>query len=139
MPHLIVEYSSNLDDQIDLESLMTKLRDRAVASGVFPLGGIRVRGERRDHYLVADGERDNAFVHLTARVGHGRDAATRQAASQALFEVLLRHMQGVFDERGLGLSFEMVEIDPVTSLKQNNLHRQLRRGNQGADAGSRSA
>ena len=125
MPHLIVEYSSNLEDQIDLESLMTKLRDCAVASGVFPMGGVRVRGERRAHYLVADGQRDNAFVHLTARVGHGREAATRRAVSEALFEVLRSHMQSVFDQRGLGLSFEMVEIDPVTSQKQNNLHQRI--------------
>lgn len=126
MPHLIVEYSSNLEAQMDLDGLMTKLRDRAVASGVFPLGGIRVRGERRDRYVVADGAPENGFVHLTARIGHGRDAETRRAAAQALFEVLASHMQPIFDERGLGLSFEMVEVDPVTSLKKNNLHERLR-------------
>ena len=127
MPHLIVEYSSNLEAQMDLDGLMTKLRDRAVASGVFPLGGIRVRGERRDRYLVADGAPGNGFVHLTARIGHGRDAKTRRAAAEALFEVLSGHMQAIFAERGLGLSFEMVEVDPVTSLKKNNLHERLRR------------
>ena len=111
---------------MDLDGLMTKLRDRAVASGVFPLGGIRVRGERRDRYVVADGAPGNGFVHLTARIGHGRDAETRRAAAQALFEVLSSHMQPIFDERGLGLSFEMVEVDPVTSLKKNNLHERLR-------------
>ncbi len=128
MPHLIVEYSSNLEAQMDLDGLMTKLRDRAVATGVFPLGGIRVRGERRDRYLVADGAPGNGFVHLTARIGHGRDAETRRAAAAALFEVLSNHMQPIFDERGLGLSFEMVEVDPLTSLKKNNLHDRLQVG-----------
>ena len=131
MPHLIVEYSSNLEDEIDLDSLMGKLRDHAVETGVFALGGIRVRGERRDRYLVADGASGNGFVHLTARIGHGRDAATRRAASEALFEVLCSHMQTEFDRRGLGLSFEMVEVDPVSSLKKNNLHQRL--GNAGAN------
>lgn len=126
MPHLIVEYSSNLEAQMDLDGLMTKLRDRAVACGVFPLGGIRVRGVRRDRYLVADGAPENGFVHLTARIGHGRDVETRRAAAEALFEVLTSHMQPIFDERGLGLSFELVEVDPVTSLKKNNLHERLR-------------
>lgn len=138
MPHLIVEYSANLEDQIDLDSLMVKLRDRAVASGVFPLGGIRIRGERRDRYLVADGQPNNAFVHLTARVGQGRDEATRAAAAEALFDVLRGHMRQVFDQRGLGLSFEMVEIDPVTSFKQNNLHQRLGGGKQGSETASRS-
>ena len=90
MPHLIVEYSSNPEEQMDLDGLMTKLRDRPVASGVFPLGGIRVRGERRDRYLVADGASGNGFVHLTARIGHGRNEATRRAAAEALFELSLK-------------------------------------------------
>ena len=122
MPHLIIEYSANLEDAMDLEGLMTKLRDRAVASGIFPLGGIRVRGERRDRYLVADGAPDNGFVHVTARIGHGRDRVTRRVAAETLFAALCDHMREVFAQRGLGLSFEMVEIDPETSLKQNNLH-----------------
>ena len=138
MPHLIVEYSSNLEAQMDLDGLMTKLRDGAVASGVFALGGIRVRAQRRDRYLVADGQPGHGFVHVTARVGHGRDAVTRRAAAEALFEVLSSHMQPIFDRQGLGLSFEMVEIDPVTSLKKNNLHERLR-GADDSPGGKRSA
>ena len=134
MPHLIVEYSSNLDAQMDLDGLMTKLRDRAVSSGVFPLGGIRVRGVRRDRYLVADGAPENGFVHLTARIGYGRDAETRRAAAETLFDVLTNHMQPIFDERGLGLSFELVEVDPVTSLKKNNLHERLLAAGDAAEA-----
>ncbi len=125
MPHLIVEYSANLEEAMDLDRLMAKLRDGAAASGMFPLGGIRVRGERRDRYLVADGQPDNGFVHLTARIGHGRDADTRRRAAEALFEVLCSHLQPMFDSRGLGVSLEVVEIDPVTSMKRNNLHERL--------------
>ncbi|MCY4564241.1 MAG: hypothetical protein OXE40_07145, partial [Gammaproteobacteria bacterium] len=57
---------------------------------------------------------------------------TRRAAAEALFEVLATHMQTIFDERGLGLSFEMVELNPVTSLKKNNLHERL--GGAGSEA-----
>jgi len=126
MPHLIVEYSANLQQEMELDALMVKLRDQAVASGVFPLGGIRVRGERRDQYIVADGAPDNGFVHITARIGHGRDQATRRGVAETLFGVLCDHMKSLFDARGLSLSFEMVEIDPVASLKKNNLHQRLR-------------
>ncbi len=133
MPHLIVEYSANLEAAMDLEGLMVKLRNQAVASGIFPLGGIRVRAERRDRYLVADGAPDNGFVHLMARIGQGRDGATRRAAAETLFAVLCGHMQTLFAERGLGLSFEMVEIDPQTSLKKNNLHERLGARPQGSD------
>ncbi len=126
MPHLIVEYSANIEQALDLPVLMRALKEGAVATGVFPLGGIRVRGARRDHYDIADGDVDNAFVHLQARIGAGRDEATRSAAADALFAVLCDHLEGLYASRGLGISLEFVEIDPVTSRKRNNLHERLK-------------
>lgn len=127
MPHLIIEYSANLEDDLDLDGLMRKLRDVAAAGGVFPLPGIRVRAARRDRYLVADGDPAHGFVHVTARIGAGRAEATRRAQAQLLFDALREHLASVHERRGLAISFEMVEIDPVGGLKQNNLHERLRR------------
>ncbi|MCZ6658096.1 MAG: 5-carboxymethyl-2-hydroxymuconate Delta-isomerase [Gammaproteobacteria bacterium] len=128
MPHLIIEYSDNIESAMDLDGLMLKLRDCAVASGVFPLGGIRIRGERRDRYLVADGDPDNAYIHLMARIGHGRDLETRRAVAKDLFTTLCDHVEAMFEHRGLGLSFELVEIEPETSFKKNNLHERIKGG-----------
>ena len=127
MPHLIVEYSQNIEAELDLDGLMAKLRDRALASGIFPLGGIRIRGACRGRCLIADGDPDNGFVHLTARIGHGRSEAVRKSVAEQLFAVLCEHARPLFEQRGLGLSFEMVEINPATSLKKNNLHQRLGR------------
>lgn len=127
MPHLIIEYSANLEAEIDLDGLMRKLRDAAAGGGVFPLPGIRVRAARRDLYLIADGDPSHGFVHVTARIGAGRDEATRRVQAQLLFDALCLHLAPVHERRGLGISFEMVEIDPVGSLKKNNLHERLRR------------
>ena len=123
-----IEYSANLEDELDLDGLMLKLRDCAVASGVLPLGGIRVRGARRDRFLVSDGDPQNGFVHVTARIGHGRPAAVRQKVAASLFDVLSEHVGPIFDRRGLGISFEIQEIEPATSLKKNNLHARLSEG-----------
>ena len=122
MPHLIVEYSANIEEDLQLPELLTRLRDCAVATGVFPLGGIRLRGARRDHYLIADGDPTNAFVHLTARIGQGRTLEVRESVVQALFDVLCSHLDELYAERGLGISIEIQEIEAATSLKKNNLH-----------------
>jgi len=125
VPHLIIEYSANLEDDLDLDGLMVKLRDCAVASGVFPLGGIRIRGARRDRYLITDGDPENGFVHLIARIGHGRPLDVRKEVAGALFEVLSEHLDPIYQKRGLGISFEIQEIEPATSIKKNNLHERL--------------
>ena len=128
MPHLIVEYSANIEPELELPLLLRKLKDAAVATGVFPLGGIRVRGACRQHFDIADGDPSNAFVHLQARIGAGRDEATRSAAADALFDVLTDHLASLFASRGLGISLEFVELDPVSSRKQNNLHDKVKGG-----------
>ena len=88
MPHLIVEYSANIEQALNLPVLMRGLKERAVETGVFPLGGIRVRAARRDAFDIADGDADNAFVHLQARIGAGRDEATRNAAADEMIRAL---------------------------------------------------
>ena len=64
MPHLIVEYSDNIETRLDLDGLLDRLHEEAVASGMFPLGGIRIRAYRAERYRVADCDPANAFVHV---------------------------------------------------------------------------
>lgn len=125
MPHLIIEYSANLDRTLDIELLMKRLADKAVETGVFPLGGIRVRAHRTEEFVVADGKAENAFVHVWARVGAGRDIETRKAAGQALFDVLSKHLARIFDERPLSIGLEMQELHAELNFRKNNIHAKL--------------
>lgn len=122
MPHLIVEYSANLDSDLSLREVVDALHEAALETGVFPIGGVRVRASRRDIYKVADGHPDNAFIHVVARIGVGRTPEVRAKAAETIFERLKAVTADVYARRPLGLSFEIVEIDPVGSLKHNNLH-----------------
>lgn len=127
MPHLIIEYSANLEPEIQITQLVEALHATAIATGVFPVGGARTRAVRRDVYRVADGDTDNAFVHLTMRVGHGRSIETRQEAAQAIFDALTAYLKPIQDCTPLAISAEMQEIDPLFSFKKNNLHERLAR------------
>lgn len=125
MPHVVVEYSANLEAEVSIRRLVDALHEAALATGVFPIGGLRTRAERRDVYAVADGDPDNAFVAVVARIGAGRDAATRKGVAHALMTVLERETAAAFASRGLGLTVEVAEIDGTASLKTNNLHERM--------------
>ncbi|HVY82866.1 MAG TPA: 5-carboxymethyl-2-hydroxymuconate Delta-isomerase [Steroidobacteraceae bacterium] len=127
MPHAIIEYSANLEAQIDFPRFLTALRDAALATGVFPIGGVRVRAYRADHYVIADGHPDNAFVHIMLRVGHGRDLATRKRACEAIFAAVCAQLAELYARIPLGISLEMQEVDEVLTFKQNNLHEYVKR------------
>ena len=125
MPHVVVEYSANLRARIDLPALLRRLHETALATGVFPLGGTRTRAVERTDYVVSDGHPDNAFVHVTLRIGHGRDLETRRRAGQRIFDALCAELAPVFDASPLAISFEVQEIDPDLNFKHNNLHRHV--------------
>lgn len=122
MPHIVVEFSANIRDRIDLPRLIETLHATAIATGVFPPGGTRTRAAERTHYRIADGHPDNGFVHVAMTIGAGRDAATKQRAARAVFDALVAHLSPLYDNSPLGLSLELRESDPALSFKRNNLH-----------------
>ena len=62
MPHFHIDYSANLEERLDISGLLTVLRDAAMETGIFPLAGIRIRATACDHWIIADGNPDHAFI-----------------------------------------------------------------------------
>lgn len=125
MPHITVEYSANLEPRVDMARLLRAAHGAALATGVFKLGAVRTRAERRDLYVVADGALGNAFVSVQVRIGVGRYAATRKALGGAIFEAVSRELDGVYADTPLGLTLEVLEIDETAAFRRNNLHERM--------------
>lgn len=129
MPHFTIEYSGNLDGVVDFPALVEAVRQAAVATGVFPLAGIRVRTHRADHWAIADGDPAHGFIAMTLAVGEGRDAQTRKAAGEAVFAAMSAALDPAFARVNIALSFEMREIPGAFSWKRNPIHDLLAKGN----------
>jgi len=127
VPHIVVEYSANIEDAFDLDALLDRLHSTAVATGMFPLGGIRIRAYRASRYRVADCASENAFVHVTATVGSGRALELRETASESLFAAICEELEPLAATSPLAISFNMREFDPVLNYKKNNLHEYVRK------------
>ena len=126
MPHVIVEYSANLEEDVSARDLVDRIHATVVASGVFPIGGVRTRAERRDVYAIADCDPSNAFCAVLIRIGRGRDEETRKRVSQAVLATLAEATAEAFAKRGLSLSVEIQEIDEAGASRKNNLHERLK-------------
>lgn len=73
MPHIVVEYTANIRDDARIPALLRTINATLIAQGgVFPTGGIRSRAIELQDYCVADGTEDDAFVHVTLKIGSGR-------------------------------------------------------------------
>jgi 5-carboxymethyl-2-hydroxymuconate isomerase len=126
MPHFTIEYSANLDSRIDIGAVVEIVRKAAVETGIFPLGGIRVRAVRCEHYAIADGSGNPGFLDMVLRLGEGRDLATRKKAGEHIFKALSAHLDPVFADSKFALSFDMQINDKETSWKRNNIHEALK-------------
>jgi 5-carboxymethyl-2-hydroxymuconate isomerase len=127
LPHLIVEYSANVEELIALDSLLDKLHACALETGVFPLGGLRVRAHRTDAYRIADKAPDNGFVHVTALIGHGRPLDVQQRAGEQLMAALTAHLDELYKTSPLAISLTVQEFHPVLNFKKNNLHEYVKK------------
>jgi 5-carboxymethyl-2-hydroxymuconate isomerase len=126
MPHFTIEYSANLDGRVDIGAVVELVRKAAVETGIFPLGGIRVRAVRCEHYAIADGSKNLGFLDLVLRLGEGRDLATRKTAGEHIFKALSTYLDPVFANSKFALSFDMQINDKETSWKRNNIHEALK-------------
>jgi 5-carboxymethyl-2-hydroxymuconate isomerase len=126
MPHFTLEYSANLDGRLDMGKIVEIVRKAAMETGIFPLGGIRVRSIRCEHYAIADGRPEFGFLDMVLRLGEGRDLATRKKAGEQIFKALSAHLDPVFATSRIALSFDMQINDKETSWKRNNIHDALK-------------
>ena len=126
MPHFTIEYSANIDKRVDMAAVVELVRTAAVETGIFPVGGIRVRAIKCEHYAIADGNPQLGFLSMVLRLGEGRDLPARQKAGEHIFKALSTHLDPVFASSKFALSFDMQINDKETSWKRNNIHEALK-------------
>jgi 5-carboxymethyl-2-hydroxymuconate isomerase len=121
MPHIIVEYSGNLDGRLNVQTLVDDLHQAAITSGLFEIPAIRTRAVRRDVFRVADGDARNGFVHITARIRQGRTTDQRKSLGQSLLAAANRRLEPIFAAQPLALTVEVHEIDPEMTFRRNTI------------------
>jgi len=114
MPHIIVEYSANLEPALDPQALVDALHAAAIGTGVAEPAAVRTRAERREVYRVGDGNSANGFVHVVARLRIGRPEEQRKALGEALFAVVERQLEAAYKTHPMGVTVEIHEIDHMT-------------------------
>lgn len=117
MPHFILEHSSNIVEDIEPEEFFHRLHSLLTKLGPFELSAIRSRIISHDKFLIADGQREAAFVHLTLQILDGRPLEIRKVVSKRLLEFLEEHFQESCLELGCKLSVEVREMDRETYSK----------------------
>jgi 5-carboxymethyl-2-hydroxymuconate isomerase len=121
MPHIIAEYSVNLEDCLDAQALVNDLHQAAIDAEVAELVGIRTRAVARTYFRVGDGNPANGFMHIVARLRRGRPEETRKALGQALLAAADKRLATVYPHHPVALTVEVHAIDPDMTFRRNTL------------------
>jgi 5-carboxymethyl-2-hydroxymuconate isomerase len=125
MPHLTLEYTDNLD--FDVQPLLERLHSELVATGAINLKGLKSRALRHSEYRIADGNPQYAFVHVNLLIREGRPLEIQKDTSQRVLAVLKETFGERFEGGYLSLSVDIQEMRPGIALTFHNIP-DLRKG-----------
>jgi 5-carboxymethyl-2-hydroxymuconate isomerase len=119
MPHLTLEYTDNID--VDVQPLLARLHEEVVATGAINLKGIKSRALQHTQYRIADGDPDYAFVHVGLLIREGRPVEVQQDATRRVMKVLKETFGHLFETRKLSLTVDLKEMREGIALTEHNI------------------
>jgi 5-carboxymethyl-2-hydroxymuconate isomerase len=119
MPHLILEYTDNLD--FEVQPLLARLHEELVATGAVNLKGIKSRAVRLTDYRIADGDPGYAFVHVNLLIREGRPLEVQQEAARRVMNVLKETFGQRFESGYLSLSVDIKEMGEGIAQTLHNI------------------
>jgi len=132
MPHLVILYTSNLEDKVKFGPMCRELADTMLAQRdeagkpVFPMGGTRVFAYPAPHFAVADGHpphgKEMGFIYLNLRMASGRSNEVLKAVGDALIQTLHRHVDASIASDLLGVTLQIDELASSYDGRISSLH-----------------
>ena len=120
MPHVILECSRNIIEEIDLHPVFVRIHEALVGLGTFALEDIKSRAITHDRHAVGDGRPQSAFVHVQLSILEGRPKEIREAAGAAILAILRETYRRSWEELQLSLSVEVREMARDTYFKDRS-------------------
>jgi 5-carboxymethyl-2-hydroxymuconate isomerase len=109
MPHLRLEYTSNIPRRVDSRELFSRLHRILVEVAEVEIGNCKSRAIELGDFVMADDAGDEGFVHLDLRILSGKTPATKTELGRRLLEELRQAYAS--GELAMQLSIEIRDID----------------------------
>ncbi len=113
MPHLVLEYSSNIIDKNQINTFFKNAHEILVKDLPTKLESCKSRAYESDKYYVGNGSHDNAFIHLSLKILPGRSKAIKDLVAKSLFDLITNTFSQTIKELYLHIS---VEVDDLSNV-----------------------
>mgnify|MGYP000170236963 CR=1 FL=1 len=110
MPHCIIEYSQEIEAEIEPSTLISSVYYGAQESGLFSDNDIKVRALAFNHFATGNLRQD--FVHVTVKILSGRNLEQRKKLTQ----FIVAKLNDLFS-KSISLTVEITEIEKESYAK----------------------
>tara|TARA_R110000764_G_scaffold87984_1_gene168941 strand:- start:650 stop:1012 length:363 start_codon:yes stop_codon:yes gene_type:complete len=111
MPHCILEYSQNLEQEVPPVDILEAIKGACVASAIFSVEDIKLRSVPYKSFIT--GGQEDAFIHVTLRMLSGRTCEQKKRLSHLVLESLTK-----FSLKDVSFSVEVCDMDRDTYAKK---------------------
>lgn len=117
--------SANVAEHHDVDELVDVVHAAALADGLAAADALRTRAAKRDHYRVAIGHNDHAFVAIVARIGPGRSQEDKTRFLSAILDAAESHLGKTPTPLAIAWSAELQEINPQNRINRNRVRQHM--------------
>lgn len=117
MPHLTIEYTSNLKPNSPFDELFARLHAALADLGGIKKANCKSRAVCIDQYFIGDGSAETAFVHVDVRILEGRPMSTKQEIGKQLLAILCESFPSPANVGGLQVTVEIRDIQRAVYFK----------------------
>lgn len=117
MPHLTVEYTDNIKNEINPNLLLKKMNESLLShDGLFTAQGIRSRALQLTDYVVGYGDQNDAFIHTTLKIAPGRTEEAKKKVFDDLFRTIDEYLKEAAIDKQITISLEFSELNTGGSM-----------------------
>ncbi len=113
MPHLILEFSSNIIEKNNLSELFKTCHIILANELPADLGSCKSRSLESNAYYIGDGRATNAFVHISVKVKPGRSEEALQRVAGKLMAVFQSYFTASLKSLNLQITLEILELQNI--------------------------
>lgn len=88
MPHAIIEYSANLEQEITSRKAVMAAHKVMLDSGLFSPDAVKSRAHKTEDFIVGVDAPNASFIHIWIALMEGRAVEKKQALTQTMFDTI---------------------------------------------------
>ena len=111
MPHLTLEYSTNLAGRLDFQALFSELHQVLAGVSSFKIQDFKSRGYPASAFFIGKGNANQSFINLDIATFGGKSTEERKLLTETALRVLSAYFRDTLTSTSCDISVQVTELE----------------------------